>query len=98
MQLTLDSAVLEKLFAHAASAAHLVGHLDDAVAAGPLAEPIDAIAHELIELLGAPRLIVESEASDASSDAIAHQQSQLLDRRALATAAPLDCSRLAAGR
>jgi hypothetical protein len=55
MQITLDTAVLETLLNHAASAARLVGHLDDAIAAaGPLADHIDAIACELSELLGNP--------------------------------------------
>ncbi len=61
MQLTLDSAILEKLFTHAASAANRVGHIgdtvDDDLAVGPLADHIDAIAHELGELLGKPPLI-----------------------------------------
>lgn len=54
--LTIDRATLERLRAHAASAARLVGHLDDALATGPLGAHVDAIAHELGELLGNPHL------------------------------------------
>jgi len=49
-QLSLDIAVLETLLKHAASAARIVGH-SDALAAGPLADHVDAIVHELGELL-----------------------------------------------
>ena len=55
-QLSLDIAVLETLLKHAASAARIVGH-SDALAAGPLADHVDAIVHELSELLGNPHLI-----------------------------------------
>jgi hypothetical protein len=61
MQLTLDSATLETLLKHAASASRLVGYIDDSVngalAVGPLADRIDAIVHTLSELLGNPGLI-----------------------------------------
>ena len=58
MQLTLDRAILETLLKHAMSAARLVGSIDDgALAIGPLADDIDAIVHELSELLGNPHLI-----------------------------------------
>jgi len=53
MQLNLARSTLEKLLAHAASAARIVGHLD-APAIEPLADHIDAIVHELSELLGNP--------------------------------------------
>jgi hypothetical protein len=46
--------VLVGLLAHAASAARLVGHIDT-IAVGPLADHIDAIVHEISELLGSPR-------------------------------------------
>ena len=55
MKLTIDRAVVEKLLEHAALAAQLAGHLDDP-AASPLADHIDAIVHELTELLGDPHL------------------------------------------
>src|SRR5215216_6010404 len=61
MQLKLDSAILENLFTHAASAARRVGSIDDRVdgtlGVGPLADHIDAIVHELSELLGKPHPI-----------------------------------------
>jgi hypothetical protein len=63
MQLTLDSTILENLLKHAASAARHVGSIeervDGALAVGPLADHIDAIVHELGELLGDPHLIGE---------------------------------------
>jgi len=55
--LTIDRATLEKLLAHAASAARIVGHLDDAVAVGPLGNHVDAIVHGLTELLGDPHTL-----------------------------------------
>lgn len=55
MKVTIDRAILVALLGHASSAARIVGHLDDACAAGPLADHVDAIVHELSELLGAPR-------------------------------------------
>lgn len=61
MLLTVDRVILEELFKHAASAAQLVGHLDDGVpdaVVGALADEIDAIAHGLGELLGEARLVV----------------------------------------
>jgi hypothetical protein len=57
MQITLDRAILENLREHASSAAHLVGHIDDALAVGPLAEHIDEIVHTLSELLGNPHIV-----------------------------------------
>jgi hypothetical protein len=50
-------AILERLLKHAVSATRLVGSIDDGVGgtlAGPLFEEIDAITHELSELLGSP--------------------------------------------
>lgn len=65
-QLTLDRSTVEKLLDHAAMAAHLVGHLDGA--APPelihqLGDHVDAIAHELAELLGAPSSLAELDAA-----------------------------------
>jgi hypothetical protein len=56
-KLTFDKSILEKLFGHAAAAARIIGHLDDTIAVGPLADHVDAIVHELSELLGEPHLI-----------------------------------------
>jgi hypothetical protein len=56
MELTIDRATLEKLLRHATSAARIVGH-SDALTAGPLVDHVDAIVHELSELLGNPHLI-----------------------------------------
>ena len=54
--LTINRTTLADLLSHAAFAAHLVGHLDDAIAAGPLGDHVDAIVHSLTELLGDPHL------------------------------------------
>jgi hypothetical protein len=56
VELTLDRSILVDVLAHATSAARIVGHLD-APAIEPLADHIDAIVHELSELLGNPHLI-----------------------------------------
>ncbi len=61
MLITVDRVILEELFKHAASAAHLVGHLDDGVpeaVRGPLGDHVDAIAHNVSELLGDVGLVV----------------------------------------
>jgi hypothetical protein len=52
----IERTALADLLAHAASAARLVGHID-APAVEPLADHIDAIVHELTELLGDPHVI-----------------------------------------
>lgn len=56
MQLTFDGSIMQKLLGRAASAARRVSCLDpgDAVVE-LLADDIDAIVHELSELLGDPR-------------------------------------------
>jgi hypothetical protein len=58
-QVTVDSAVLHELLAHASSAARLVSYLDDrsdaAILVDPLTDSLDAIVHELCELLGSAR-------------------------------------------
>jgi hypothetical protein len=62
-QVTLDSTILEKLLKRAASAARRVSDIEDEVgyiAVDLLAEDIDAIVHELSELLGNPTLIVSA--------------------------------------
>jgi hypothetical protein len=60
-KVTLDTAVLETLREHAASAARLVSYLDDGVdsasAVGPLADHVDEIFHTLSEILGNPHLV-----------------------------------------
>jgi len=53
-QIPVPETLLRDLLAHAASAARIVGHLDDALAVEPLADHVDAIVHELSELLGEP--------------------------------------------
>jgi hypothetical protein len=58
-QVTVDSAVLHEMLAYASSAARLVSYLDErsdaALVVGPLSDDIDAIVHELCELLGSAR-------------------------------------------
>jgi len=63
-QLIIDRAILEALFERAVSAARRVSCIEDKVAhdldvgdVDPLADEIDAIAHDLSELLGNPDLI-----------------------------------------
>jgi hypothetical protein len=53
--ITIERTVLADLLAHAAAAARIVGHLDDSIATGPLSDHIDAVVHELSELIGAAR-------------------------------------------
>jgi len=48
----IPDSVLGDLLAHAAAAAHNVGHLDDSPATDLLADDLDAIVHKLSELLG----------------------------------------------
>jgi glycosyltransferase involved in cell wall biosynthesis len=67
MELTLERWTLEKLLDHAASAARLVGHIDEdvpGIVVGPLADHIDAMVHDLSEMLGMPRLIGGSATGD----------------------------------
>ncbi|HEX7842362.1 MAG TPA: hypothetical protein VF469_33045 [Kofleriaceae bacterium] len=57
MTIAIPRSTLEKLRDHAAFAAHLVGHLDDnppPELVRQLGDRIDAIAHELTEILGDP--------------------------------------------
>jgi hypothetical protein len=61
-ELIVDRSVLAELRAHAAAAAQLVGHLDDNAQPeliGQISDHVDAIAHELAELLGAPSALAE---------------------------------------
>jgi hypothetical protein len=62
--------ILVDLLAHAASAARIVGHLDDSIAVGPLADHVDAIVHELSELLGNPHVIAAPVPSTQASRTI----------------------------
>ena len=65
-QLTVDRSTLEKLLDHAAFAAHLIGHLDDNAQPeliGQISDRVDAIAHELTEILGAPSALAEPDAA-----------------------------------
>jgi hypothetical protein len=56
-KLSMDVETLRTLPNHAASAARLVGHLDDPIAAGPLGNHVDVIVHKLTELLGDPHTL-----------------------------------------
>ena len=83
-QVTVDSAVLHEVLAHASSAARLVSYLDErsdaALVVGPLSDDIDAIVHELCELLGSARAfprLVQSPALGGPAD-----------RRSAASASP----------
>jgi hypothetical protein len=60
---------LEGLLGHAASAARIIGH-SDVLTAEPLADHIDAIVHELTELLGEPHLIAAPVPSTRSTFAL----------------------------
>jgi hypothetical protein len=65
-QLTVDRSILGKLLHHAASAAQLVGHLDDN--AQPelirqIGDRVDTVAHELAEILGAPSALAAPDAA-----------------------------------
>lgn len=67
MMLAIPRSTLEQLLDNAAVAAHLVGHLDDS--AHPelirhLGDHVDAIAHELAELLDAPSPLHVGDADD----------------------------------
>ena len=65
MTIATPRSILEKLLHHAAFAAHLVGHLDDNAQPAlvrQLGDHIDAIAHELAELLGNPGALAAAEA------------------------------------
>jgi hypothetical protein len=64
--IAIPRSTIEQLLDHAAFAAHLVGHLDDK--AQPelirqLGDHVDAIAHELAELLGAPSALAKRDAA-----------------------------------
>jgi len=53
-QFTVPRTALAGLLTHAASAARILGNLDDFSSTGPLADHVDAIVHGLSELLGDP--------------------------------------------
>lgn len=74
-QLTLARSTLEKLLHHAASAAQFVGHLDGAIAAGPLGDHVDAIVHGLTEILGEVRTFATPA---AAPDRAAHDGASML--------------------
>ena len=65
-QFTIQRTVLAGLLTHAASAARILGNLDDASSTGPLADHVDAIVHGLSELLGDP-------GAHAAPGAVAHE-------------------------
>jgi hypothetical protein len=80
MRITVDRTTLEKLLHHATFAAHLVGHFDDG--AHPdlicqLGDHIDAVAHELTELLGDPRTLAAPDAV-VPNDRAAHDGTPML--------------------
>jgi hypothetical protein len=67
--LSVPRTALADLLERAASAARIVGHID-APAVEPLADHIDAIVHELSELLGNPHLIAAPVPSARSTFAL----------------------------
>jgi hypothetical protein len=79
-QLSLDRSTLEKLLNHAASAARLVGHIDDDIAADPLGDHVDAIVHGLTELLGDPHALAAHDA--APDDRVPHDAAPILSSSA----------------
>lgn len=70
MQVTIERTTLVAMLGHASSAARIIGHLDEARAAGPLADHVDAIVHELSELLGAPCAREDDEVTEFSLRAL----------------------------
>jgi hypothetical protein len=68
-KLTLDRSTLEKLLQSAASAARIAGSIEDP-AIDPPTDDIDAIVHELSELLGNPDLLAAPVPSARSSFAL----------------------------
>jgi hypothetical protein len=71
MQISIDSKVLGLLRAHATSAARIVGNRDASVDDDPLSDHIDAIVHELNELLGASCTLIARDAV-TSADGMAY--------------------------
>ena len=72
MTIAIDRSFLEKLLHHAASAAQLVGHLDDKAQPDlirQIGDRVDTIAHELAELLGAPSVLAEPDDHKARNGA-----------------------------
>jgi hypothetical protein len=70
----IPETILDDLLGHAVSAARLAGHLDDDARVhlvSALADHVDAIVHELSELLGAARATAETDAV-APSESVAH--------------------------
>jgi hypothetical protein len=66
MRITVDRSTVEKLLHHAASAARLVGHLDDNAhreLIRQLGDHVDTVVHGLTELLGDPRALAEPDAA-----------------------------------
>jgi hypothetical protein len=83
LSITIERTVLADLLAHAVAAAHLAGHLDDDAhvhLVSALAEHVDAVVHELSELLGASR-------ATAARDAVAPNESVAHDGVPMLTAA-----------
>ena len=65
-QFTIPGTALDGLLTHAASAARILGNLDDVISVGALADHVDAIVHGLSELLGDPgaRAVPDAAASE----------------------------------
>jgi hypothetical protein len=80
MRITLERSTLEKLLHHAASAAHLAGHLDDDARVhivSALADHVDAVVHELSELLGAAHATAALDVV-TPSESVAHDCAPML--------------------
>ena len=81
MKLTLDRSALEKLRDRAASAAHLVGHLDDddhADLIDQLGDHVDTVVHGLTEILGASRALADLDDVAAPDDRAPHDDAPML--------------------
>lgn len=94
-KLALDSTVLETLLEHAASAARLVGHIDEGVNGtlplGQLADEIDAIVHQLSELLGNPHWVAVPASSTSLTvvpDVVSHDRAIAQDEASRALTTP----------
>jgi hypothetical protein len=61
--LAVDVLVIDDFGLDALDATEPVGHLDDAIAAGPLGDHVDAIVHGLAELLGNPGALAKPDAA-----------------------------------
>lgn len=100
---TVGSAVLHEMLAHASSAARLVSYLDEhgdaALVVGPLSDDVDAIVHELCEMLGSarafPRLVQSTESTLEGPADSSRSVSTSSDARAVAHREPTVAARRA---